>query len=51
MTDLWVSSEQLECLEHLSLVDSAPYIQEVGWLSFVKLDDVHGSKSILIVAI
>ena len=41
--DLWVSSEQLECLEHLSLIDSTTYIQEVGWLPFVKFDDVHGS--------
>ena len=39
---LWVHSENLECLLHLVLAGPAPNIQEVGRLSFVQLDDVHG---------
>jgi hypothetical protein len=40
---LFITGEKLEGIENLFFVDTAPYIQKVGWLSMVQFDDIHGS--------
>ena len=42
-THMGVTVEDVEAIHHLLCTGPAPYVQEVGWLTIVQLDDIHCS--------